>query len=59
MKLEDVEEVLKIINPETNGKKVLLKDLKKKVPFLNPKIPENQIKLLTNNQNSLNSEDLL
>lgn len=50
IKQSDIEEVFKILNPSTEGKKVLLADLKEKIPYLNSKIPESEIHLLTNNK---------
>lgn len=56
---KDIEDVFKIINPQTDGKKVHLSDLKEKIPFLNMKIPESEIHLLTNNKQHLSSQELL
>lgn len=50
IKQKDIEDVFKILNPSTDGKKVYLSDLKEKIPFLNSKIPESEIHLLTNNK---------
>jgi len=36
----------------------MLSDLKEKIPYLNSKIPESEIHLLTNNKQSINSEEL-
>ena len=55
IKQSDIEDVFKILNPTTDGKKVYLNDLKEKIPFLNSKIPESEIHLLTNNKNSMTS----
>lgn len=47
-----------MINPITEGKKVLLNDLKVKVPYLIPNIPLSEIYLLTNNKTYLTSLEL-
>lgn len=53
--LKDIEEVFKMINPQSEGKKALLSDLKQKVPLLIPNIPVSEIYLLTNNKNHITS----
>jgi hypothetical protein len=53
--LKDIEEVFKMINPASEGKKVLLNDLKQKVPLLIPNIPVSEIYLLTNNKTQITS----
>ena len=55
---KDIEEVFKILNPTTNGNRVFLKDLKQKIPFLNSKIPESEIHLLTNKKQNMSSDEL-
>ena len=55
---KDIEEVFKILNPTTNGNRVFSKDLKEKIPFLNSKIPESEINLLTNNKQHMSSDEL-
>ena len=56
--LRDIEEVFKMINPATDGKKVMLTDLKQKVPMLIPTIPVSEIYLLTNNKTQITSQEL-
>lgn len=47
-----------MINPQLEGKKALLTDLKQKVPLLIPNIPVSEIYLLTNNKNHITSQEL-